>query len=79
MIGADTHQFVFACVNWHSRDNEIDCYGNPAQVWKAREFDVPGPAVFMPVQRILSTFAACSVKRQNFDKLVVTPMPRLFN
>ena len=38
-----------------------------------------GPALFMPEQRIWQKFACCSMKINEAEKLVITPIPRLFH
>ena len=73
-----TRQFVLACVYWHKRDDETDFYGKPTEVWRLKEFDTPGPATFMPVQRIANTFAAVTNRRNGVEKLVISPIPRIF-
>jgi hypothetical protein len=78
-VNGTTRQHILSCVLWYRRDDEADFYGTPTQVWRLKQFDEPGPAVFMPAQRIAHSFAASFVKRHGIDKLVVSPMPRLFN
>lgn len=78
-IHGTTRQFALACVCWYKTDEESELFGKPMTVWREKDYVSPGPATFMPVQRINSTFAACSIKRNGLDKLVVGPIPRLFN
>lgn len=78
-VNNTTKQHVFSCVQWYKSDNDIHHFGNPSQVWRLKEFVKPGPSIFMPVQRISQTFAACVIKRNDIDKLVVSPIQRLFH
>lgn len=78
-VRGSTKQFAFASVLWHSRDEDYAKYGNPSMIWRQNEFDDPGPASFMPVQRIACSFAQCSITRNNTKKIVVTPISRIYN
>ncbi|XP_031557633.1 uncharacterized protein LOC116294219 [Actinia tenebrosa] len=78
-IDGNTRQFALACISWYKKDEEAKIYGKPTQVWRCKEIDPPGPAVFMPAQRIFSTFASCTINRNGIEKLEVSAVPRLFN
>ena len=79
VIEGVTREHIMCSVKWYKKDEELDVFGNPCQVWRSKDFDDPGPAVFMPVQRIAHTFAACFVTRNGRDKMVVSPIQRLFH
>ena len=78
-INGEFFQHAFAVVWWFKTDHDQGHFGKPAQVWKRYDYEPSGPAVFMPVQRIAQRFACCSVKLNGVDKLVVSPIPRLFH
>ena len=78
-INGEFFQHAFAVVWWIKTDHDQGHFGKPAQVWKRYDYEPSGPAVFMPVQRIAQRFACCSVKLNGVDKLVVSPIPRLFH
>ena len=69
---------IFACVNWYSEDAEKEFYRSPVEVWKRKEFDVPGPACFIPVQRLYSKFAAVNITKNGCEKIVISPILRSF-
>ena len=72
-------QHVFAVVWWYKLDDDQDYFGKPVQVWKLNDYEPCGPALFMPVQRIAQRYACCSVTLNGHEKLVVSPVPRLFH
>ena len=45
----------------------------------SKDFNEPGPAVYMPVQQIAHTYAACFVMRSGMSKIVISPIQRLFH
>ena len=79
VINGVTKEHVMCSVKWYQQDEERDIFGNPCQVWKSKDFDEPGPAVFMPAQRIANTYAACFVMRSGMSKIVINPIQRLFH
>ena len=72
-------QHAFAVVWWYKADSDQGYFGKPAQVWKPFDYKPCGPSLFMPVQRIWKKFACCSMKINDAEKLVVSPIPRLFH
>ena len=72
-------QHAFALVWWYKSDGDQDYFGKPAQVWNRCDYEACGPALFMPVQRIRQKFACCSAQLTGVEKLVVSPIPRLFH
>jgi len=72
-------EHVFACICWYSHDESKDHFKKPIQVWKLKTFDNPGPSIYLPVQRIMQTFACCeSVQISGEKKLIISPIPRLY-
>ncbi len=45
---------IFAYVKWYKQAENQHGYRPPATLWHARQLEVPGPACFMPVQRIMT-------------------------
>ena len=78
-LNGELYQHVFAVVWWYKTDHEQDHFGNPTQVWKCYDYVHCGPSLFMPVQRIKQKFTCCSVKLNGEEKLVISPIPRLFH
>ena len=72
-------QHAFAVVWWYNADHDQGYFGKPAQVWKSFDYKPCGPALFMPVQRIWQKFACCSMKINEPEKFVISPIPRLFH
>ena len=72
-------QHAFAVVWRYKADSDQGYFGKPAQVWKPFDYKPCGPSLFMPVQRIWKKFACCSMKINDAEKLVVSPIPRLFH
>lgn len=70
----DYRTHFFASVQWF-KEYDIDThFRNPLSVYYAKVFKQPGPASFIPVQRIQSRFIAVHDKHQNIDILVVFPL-----
>ena len=78
-LNAEFCQHAFAVVWWYNADHDQGYFGKPAQVWKPFDYKPCGPALFMPVQRIWLKFACCSMKINEPEKLVISPIPRLFH
>ena len=72
-------QHAFAVVWWYKADTDQGYFGKPAQVWKPFDDKPCRPALFMPVRRIWKKFACCSMKINDAEKLVISPIPRLFH
>ena len=47
---------VFAVVNWLKPSKQDFGFKNPLSVWHARGYEISGPSVFLPVQRIHSKY-----------------------
>lgn len=77
-LNGEFYEHVLAVVWWYKSDCNQDHYGKPTQVWKYSDYVHCGAAMFMPVQRIKNRFACCSIKLNGEEKLVVSPIPRLF-
>ena len=74
-VGGTSKEHIFAIVDWYQNHSQKGYFGNPIEVWKERDFEQGGPSTFLPVQRIVSTFAAASYKVAGIDSLVVSPIP----
>ena len=70
-LNGEFYEHALTVVWWYKSDCNQDHYGKPTHVHCA-------PALFMPVQCIKNKFACCSVKLNGEEKLVVSPIPRLF-
>ena len=69
----------FACVQWFKEYPNNSLFKNPLSVYYAKVFKLPGPATFIPVQRIQSRFVAINRKNNNVDTVIVCPLlPRTF-
>ena len=77
-LNGEFYEHALAVVWWYKSDCNQDHYGKPTQVWKYSDYVHCGAAMFMPVQRIKNRFACCSIKLNGEEKLVVSPIPRLF-
>lgn len=47
---------LLARVSWFAKPNEyvLNYYGKPVEAWSCDLFDVQGPSMYIPVQRIRS-------------------------
>ena len=77
-LNGQFHQHAFAIVWWYKSDQDKGHFGKPAEVWR-RDYELCGPSLFMPVQRIAQKFACSLVKVNGVDKFVVNPIPRSFH
>lgn len=71
-------QHAFAAVWWYKTDCDQGHLVNQPRFGNG-DYKPCGTSLFMPVQRIAQTFACCSVEINGVDKLVVSPIPRLFH
>ena len=78
-INGEFYQHLFAIVWWYKADCDESYFGKPAQVWKLYDYEPCGPALFMPVQRIRQKYACSSVTLNGVNKLVSSPIPRVFH
>ena len=70
---------VFACTEWYKEDSQRELYRRPVEIWKLKSFNQPGPAVFIPVQRVYWKFAAAHITmNRRTEKLIVCPIQRTF-
>ena len=75
-LNGEFYQHVFAVIWWYKTDRDQDHFGKPTK----QTYVHCGPALFMPAKRIKNKFASCcSVKLNGEEKLVVSPIPRLFH
>lgn len=68
------YRHCFACVQWFKEYPNNMPFRNPLSVFYAKVFKLPGPATFIPVQRIQSRFLAINKKHQNDDIFIVCPL-----
>jgi len=71
-------QHIFACIQWYSEDAQNNTFRRPVELWQSNIFDSPGPATFLPIQRVYCKFAAAYIQKSESRKLVVTPILRTF-
>ena len=71
-IGNGFSPHVFAAVNWSKRYPGQHSFMDPITVWKEKNFELPGSASFIPVQRLHSKFAKAAI---GSNQLVVSPIP----
>jgi len=69
-------EHIFACMQWHSEDSMKNKLRRPVEIWQPTTFEPPGPATFMPIQRVHCKFAAALYQMSGSQKLVVTPIVR---
>ena len=65
-------EHVIAVVKWHQPYDDVSHYKSPITVWEDKKYINPGPASFIPVQRLFSKFAWC---KHNGGRLIVSPIP----
>ena len=78
-LNGEICQHAFAVVWWYKADSDQGYFGKHTQVWKPFDYKPCGPSLFMHVQRIWKKFACCSMEINEADKLVLSPIPRLFH
>ena len=72
-------QHLFACVQWCCKQEESRRpYKRPIEVWQHKKYEQPGPASFIPVQRIYCKFASASLKADGTQITVTSPILRTF-
>ena len=72
-------EVTVACVQWFKEYPNNSLFKNPLSVYYAKVFKLPGPATFIPVQRIQSRFVAINRRNNNVDTVIVCPLlPRTF-
>lgn len=75
----DKNGHCFACVQCFKEYPNNSLFKNPLSVYYAKVFKLPGPATFIPVQRIQSGFVAINRRYTNVDTVIVCPLlPRTF-
>ena len=79
VIDKKQYGHCFACVQWFKGYPNNSLFKNPLSVYYAKVFKLPGPATFIPVQRIQSRFVAINRRYNNVDTVIVCPLlPRTF-
>lgn len=75
------HEHVLANVEWFLPlpDEQCHYFGKPVQLWCATTFENPGPASFIPVQRIKTKFVHISERMFGREVLVVLPRYRFYS
>ena len=74
----DGHQLnhMFAVTDW-LKPSETDFeYANPLSVWYAKNYELPGPAIFLPVQRLHSRFVSVEEIHSGKKYCIVSPIYR---
>ncbi|XP_070568393.1 uncharacterized protein [Ptychodera flava] len=75
-VGRELLEHVIAVVEWFKpMENNFE-YSHPLSVWNGVEVEKPGPATYIPVQRICSKFVAVREKSKNNTILVASPLNR---
>lgn len=70
---------ILACVDWFM-PSESTVFKKPVTVWRKSHFAPPGPAVFLPVQRVAGKFAWAIFREGEENMLVVCPLHvKVFN
>ena len=67
---------VFAVVNWLKPSEQDFDFKNPLSVWHARGYEISGPSVFLPVQRIHSKYLSAEKLLSGQKYLIVSPISR---
>ena len=67
---------VFAVVDWLKPSQRDFGYQNPLSVWYAKQYELAGPAVFLPLQRVYSRFISVEELHDDVKYLVVSPVCR---
>ena len=74
VIDKKQYGHCFACVQWFKEYPNNSLFKNPLSVYYAKVFKLPGPATFIPVQRIQSRFVAINRRYNNVDTVLVCPL-----
>lgn len=75
-VAGEYKPFLLAYVTWYQNHPEKGYFGKPLQVCCKDLFEQLGPASFIPVQRIQSTFVPAFQNVKGENVLVVCPMSR---
>lgn len=69
---------LLARVSWFAKPNEyvLNYYGKPVEAWSCDLFDVQGPSMYIPVQRIRSKFVYAKDEVRGQNVIVVVPRER---
>ena len=67
---------VFAVVDWLKPSQRDFDYQNPLSVWYAKQYELAGPAAFLPLQRVHSRFISVEELHDDVKYLVVSPVCR---